>query len=435
MSRPRDAARSSQGIGRLARALDLLRERLWVWPAGLGVLAAVAAELLVRLDRTLDDNDARPLWVFSGNADAARSVLSTIATATMTVLGVTLSITLAVFVLTATGYSPRALRRFMRDRVIQAVIGGFVGAFVFALVALRLVREDQVPGITVNVAVVLGFVVLGLLIAFFHHMASEIQVERLIDSIWEESRFVVSQTYPEAQSSHDHPVVPDAPLVAEVRSSRTGRVRWTDDDEIAAVMRQSGGIAHVVPAAGDFIAEGEAIVRVVGGARLASRDLDRLRGAVTLGTQRSMARDVAFGIRQLTDVGLRALSPSVNDPTSAEEAILRAADIMRRLCDRRLGSAVIDGDGRVLVINPRPAWEDLVSLAFDQYVREAEAQADTATALVLIDALGKVMSTTRDPARLAPLRARVVAIRDGARRAVPEPADVARIEAAAAGVI
>src|SRR5680860_495525 len=177
------------------RFLDDLRERLWFWPVLLGLLAAIAAEALVRVDRALSDRDATPSWVFSGTADAARSVLSTIASATMTVLGVTLSITLAVLALTGQGYSPRAIRRFIRDRLVHAVTAGFVGTFVFALIALRLVRVEQVPGITVNVAVLLAAASLGLLIAFFHHMANEIRVERLIVAVWSETRASIEANF------------------------------------------------------------------------------------------------------------------------------------------------------------------------------------------------------------------------------------------------
>lgn len=421
--------------GRWRRGLDALRERLWFWPAALGLLAAVAAEALVRLDRTLDAQDARPLWAFSGNADAARGVLTVIATATMTVLGVTLSITLAVLALTAQGYSPRALRRFMRDRVIQAVIAGFVATFVFALVALRLVREEQVPGLTVTVAVLLGFVVLGLLVAFFHHMASEIRVERLIEAIWDETRAMIAVDLTQAHAGDEGTAPLAGPLVGSAHATRTGRIRWVNDAALAAVARESGGLASVERAPGDFVAEGERVVGMRGGVTLTADQVERLSAAVILGTQRSMTQDVAFGLRQLSDVGLRALSPSVNDPTTAEEAILRLADLLRRLADRRLGTVVEDADGRALVVRPRPSWDELVGLAFDQCAHEAEAQGDAATMLVLLDALARVFAATDAPDRLPPLRARAGRLRDGARRSVADPAALARIESAAATLI
>lgn len=421
--------------GRIRRFVDSLRERLWFWPTVLGVAAAVAAEVLVRLDRRLAQENALPLWAFSGNADAARSVLSTIATATMTVLGVTLSITLAVLALTAQGYSPRALRRFMRDRVIQAVVGGFVGAFVFALVALRLVREDEVPGITVNVAVLLGFVVLGLLVAFFHHMASEIRVERLIEVIWEETKQGIEQTLTEPVGDEVDIIAAEAPVSAQAYASHTGRIRWIDDETLAGVARASGGTVEVQAAPGDFVADGQEIVRMVGGAPLESHQVARLAAAVELRTERTLAQDVAFGLRQLTDVGLRALSPSVNDPTTAEEAILRSVDLLRRIADRRLGVAVLDTGGRMLVARPRPGWDDLVGLVFDQYVRAAEAQADTATLLILADGLTRVASATLSPERLAALRIRASAVRDSARRALPAPRDRLQVERATENLV
>jgi uncharacterized membrane protein len=417
---------------RIRRAVDVTRERLWIVPAAAAVLAAVAADLLVRLDRSLNEDGGSPAWIFGGTADAARSVLSTIATATMTVLGVTLSITLAVYALTAQGYSPRALRRFVRDALTQAVVGGFVGAFVFALVALREVREDDVPGVTVNVAVLLTFAVLGLLIAFFHHMASEIRVERLVEAIWEETR-VAAERLPAGDPTDRPPPELDAGANGGVvRASATGRIRWFDDEDLAAVAAATGGTALVLRAPGEMVHEGEPLVSLVGGRGPTDDEVARVRRAVTVGTQRTVAKDVAFGLRQLTDIALRALSPGVNDPSTAEEAILRSADLLRRLADRRLGAVVLDDDGRSLVVRERPTWDDMIGLAFDQCTAAAEAQADAATMRVLLDAIGRVFTAARAPDRLEVLRARARRVRDGARRALPDSAELARVEALAA---
>jgi uncharacterized membrane protein len=416
--------------GRLVRAADLARERLWIWPVAAAVAGAAAAEGLVRLDRSLERGDSSPLWVFSGDADAARSVLTTIATATMTVLGVTLTITLAVFALTAQGYSPRVLRRFMRDGIVQAVVAVFIGTFVFALVALRLVREDEIPGVTVTVAVALTLVALGLLVGFFHHMASEIRVERIVDAVWDETRRAVDAGLREPASSDDaEPVA--TPLAATVQARSSGRVRWIDESALADVARATGGTVVLVPGPGDFLAEGEPVARMHGGRAPVEAERARVAGAVSTGTQRTMPQDVAFGLRQLTDMALRALSPSLNDPTTAEEAVLRGSDLLRRIADRRLGSRVLE-EGRPLVVRDRPTWDELVGLVFDQVAAEAELQADAATARMLLDAIGRVMASTPDPARLEPLRARARRVRDGARRAIHEPSELERIEAAAA---
>lgn len=414
------------------RSFDRLRERLWFWPVVTAVLAAAAAEALVRIDRTLDENDARPAWAFGGEAGAARDVLSAIASAGMTVLGVTLSITLAVLALTGQGYSPRTIRRFIRDPLVQVVIAGFVGTFVFALVALRLVRADQVPGITVNVAVLLAFVAIALLIAFFHHMANEIRVERLIDAVWGETRAAIDSAL--GGRAGDEAPTPAGPPAALGHATRSGRVQTIADDRLAVLARDSGTTIVVVPGPGDFVIEGEVVVRVHGEPAGAAEAASSAVEAVELGVQRSLTQDVAFGIDQLTDIALRALSPGINDPTTAEEALLRSADLLRRLADRELAIRVI-ADGRPLVLRSRPTWDDLVGRAFDQAAAQAEAQADVATSLVLIDALGRVIAAADDPARLEVLRTRVRRVRDGARRAVAEPTQLARVEQAAAPLV
>ena len=162
-------------------------------------------------------------------------------------------------------------------------------------------------------------------------------------------------------------------------------------------------------------------------------DARRAGEAFEVGPRRTLTQDVAFGIDQLTDIALRALSPGINDPTTAEEAIYRSADLLRRLADRRLEIALLH-DGRVRVRRNRPTWDDLVGRAFDRIAAGVEAQGDGGTALVLIDALARVIAATDDPRRVEALRDRVRRVRDGARRSLPEPSDLARIEDAAAGL-
>jgi uncharacterized membrane protein len=431
MNDGRPAAPAPVPLSRVRRSLDRLRERLWFWPVVAAVLAAGAAETLVRFDRALDERNARPIWVFSGEAGAARDVLSAIASASMTVIGVTLSITLAVLALTGQGYSPRTIRRFIRDPLVQAVIAGFVGTFVFALVALRLVRTQQVPGVTVNVSVVLAMGAIALLIAFFHHMANEIRVERLIDAVWKEAREVIASLA--ARTSGDDPTEPQGTPAALGRATRSGRVQTIADERLAGLARDARATIVVVPGPGDFVIEGEVVVRVHGDPASASEAAPPAVEAIELGVQRRMTQDVAFGIDQLTDIALRALSPGINDPTTAEEALLRSADLLCRLADRQLATRVVE-DGRVLMLRCRPSWEDLVGAAFDQVAAEAEAHADAATSLVLIDALGRIVAAVDDPARVEALRARVRRVRDGARRAIPERTELERVEAAAAAL-
>lgn len=421
--------------GPLARLREQLRQSLWVLPTLTGLLAFALAEALVRAEERSGAGSS-PL-IFAGDADAARAVLSTIAGASMTVLGLTISLTLAVLTLAAQGYTARVLARFMRDRAVRAVVAALLATFTFSLGALRLVREDRVPGLTVNLSVALALGSLIGLIVFFHHIASEIRVERVIAVVWDETRGAVDRlpeaiTGPEAAREATAPA-PDL-TATPVRATRTGRVVWVDDAALCAAAEHLGVTVEVVPALGDFVAEGEPLALLHGTGDVAPQEHPAVVRAIALGTQRTAGQDVAYGLRRLADLALRALSPGINDATTAHEAILRIADLLRRLAVRPLGTRVTAPDGAVLLLRPRPTWEDLVGESFDQLAAGAEAQADAATTLVLLDALARVAAAAHQPGRLGPLRDRAARLREGAHRAIAEPRELELIDRAAARV-
>lgn len=418
--------------GRLARLLDDLRGRLWLWPTVAGVLALVLAESTVRVERALADDGYWRRLAFGGDADAARAVLSTIAGAAMTVLGVTISLTLAVLALAAQGYTPRVLGRFMRDRGVQAMVASLIATFTFSLGALRLVRETEVPGVAVNIAVLLALASLGVLIGFFHHLASEIRVERVIAGAWADALTAVAALPPHASPA---PRPPDGTPATLVRATQTGRLVWVDRRALAGTARDLDAVVVVPAAVGDFVSEGEVVARVIGPRAPDDGQIASMAGAMRYGTQRTHALDPAYGLRQLVDIALRALSPGVNDSTTGHEALLRAADLLRRLADRDLGPAEIDDDGVTRVLSERPPWDDLVGLVVDQAAADAEAQSDAATIVLLLRALDRVAAAVHDPERLEVLRDRARRLRDGAHRAIAEPRELERVDAAASALI
>lgn len=411
---------------------DELRESLWLVPTLAGLAAFGLAEALVRIEGGRDERVS--FLIFGGDAEAARAVLSTIAGASMTVLGLTISLTLAVLTLAAQGYSARVLTRFMRDPAVRAVVAVLLASFTFSLGALRLVREDRVPGLTVNLAVGIALAALVGLIVFFHHIASEIRVERVIAVVWDDTRRVIEDLPREAAGGDPAQALAPLPHATAVRATRTGRVVWIDEAALCDRAEALGVCIEVVPAPGDFVAEGEPLALLHGPAPVPEDAHPPIVRALHLGTQRTATQDVAYGLRRLADLSLRALSPGINDATTAHEAILRSADLLRRLAPLPLGTRVVDPDGRVLLVRERPSWEGLVGLAFDQLAAGAEAQADATTTLVLLDALARIGAATHDPARLVPLRDRAARLREGAHRAIAEPRELDLIDAAAGRV-
>ncbi|MEQ9092934.1 MAG: DUF2254 domain-containing protein, partial [Miltoncostaeaceae bacterium] len=317
--------------------------------------------------------------IFAGDADAARAVLSTIAGASMTVLGLTISLTLAVLTLAAQGYTARVLTRFLRDRAVRIVVAMLLATFTFSLGGLRLVREDRVPGVTVNLSVGIALAALVALIVFFHHLASEMRVERVIAVVWDETRRAIEDLpagalVAAAERPGSHPASDQAASV--VRATRTGRVVWVDDAALCGCAERLGATLEVVPALGDFVCEGETLALLYAPGAVDDAEHPAIVRAIHLGTQQTASQDVGYGLRRLADLALRALSPGINDATTAHEAILRAADLLRRLAPLPLGTRITAPDGRVLLVRPRPDWDDLVGLTLDQLAAGAEAQAD-----------------------------------------------------------
>ncbi|MFN8122835.1 MAG: DUF2254 domain-containing protein [Thermoleophilia bacterium] len=401
--------------------------RLWIWPAIAAVMAVTAAELLVRLDRRLFQVPSA--WVFGGDATAARSVLSTIATATMTVLGVVLTITLTVLTLAANTYSPRILRTISRDGVVKAVMSGFVATFAFALDALRLVRSGQVPSLTVTVSVVFAFASLGLLIALFHHLAVRIRVESVIAEVHRETRQAIERQPRLGDTRQVDQALPAA--TEHIRATRTGRLVRVDEARMLHRARSLMTTVVLAPRVGDMIIEGDPLLSLHGGRPPGPDDREDLCRAVEVSVDRTLEQDFTYGVRQLVDIALRALSPGIQDPTTAHEALYRCMDLLSVAADRDLGVRVLWDDERPVFVRRAPDWPDLLDLVCTQARGTAEAQRDMVTLATMVTGLGRVIRAAGERDRLLDVRREVREILDAAARAAVSPGDRARVEAAA----
>ncbi len=291
---------------------------------GLAILALVA----VRLDRALATGEVGLL--FSGDASAARGILSTIAAATATITGVVFSITVVTLQLVSSQFTPRALRGFLRDRVNQMTAGVFVGCFVYCLLVLRTIRSPDggggefVPALAVTTGTLLGLTSLLALLVFVHHVASSIQASTIAERLGRETVAAVERLYPEPYGEGEEEE-DEGKIVASwreegsgvvVRPDRPGYVQTIALDDLVRGLESPGARVHVVVRPGDFVTPSDVVV--------AAWDVipedDVVRGtvvsAVNVAGERDMRDDVAFGLRQLGDIAIRALSPNVNDPTT-----------------------------------------------------------------------------------------------------------------------
>ena len=353
------------GVRRRARSvLEALRTGFWAVPAACVLLALALALVLVRLDRHLDADVGGA--VFGAGPDGAREVLSAITTSMITFTGLVFSITIVVLQLTSSQFSPRVLRTFLRDRQTQASLGVFVATFVYAVMVLRTVdsSEDEafVPAVATTAGLVLLLLSVGVFVGYIHHVATAIQVSSIVRSVGDETRALLDRRVPaDAPVPGRRPAL--GPVTGQLDSPSLGVVTSVDEAALVAVARRAGVVIVLRPAVGDFVPQGGALLHWHGDGEVGAE----AAAAVALGKDRTMDQDVAFGLRQLVDVAERALSPGINDPTTAVQVLDEVHDLLRRFVTRHLPDGVhrdVDGDVRLLT---RPLLlPELLALALDE---------------------------------------------------------------------
>lgn len=342
----------------------------WVLPSTICLLAVAAGVLLPRLDAALTGDLP---YLFGGNADSARSLLSTIASAMISVTGLVFSITMVVMQLASSQFSPRLLGGFLGSRITQATLGVFTSSFVFALIVLRDVRggdEPFVPQLSVTVAFLLVLASVALFFAFIHHITLSIQVSQVIDRI--SSHTVSTLEKGDDDVWDDRSAVPPAWSQAEgpsvVVSTGSGhgvveRVHYTD---LVQAAERAGAVVEVRTRAGEVRHRGQELA-VVHGALAGDRVVDEVRACFGLGKERSMQQDPEFGVRQLVDIAERALSPGINDPTTAVQVLDELHRILRVAGARADRSAhLVDGSGTVRVLDAPTTFARLLDLSLDE---------------------------------------------------------------------
>ncbi len=371
---------------RLATFLDRLRSRLWFIPGTLAIGAGLLAFVLAGLDRLVDQSVASSLSgiLFAGGPDSARLVLSTIAAAMLTFTGLVFTVTMLVLQLASAQLSPRVMRTFLRDRLNQFVLGLFIATFLYALLLLRDVRSPAdgaafVPAIAVTVAYGLVLASVGLFVVYIHHMAQAIRAATVLRSVADETREAIRRLYPEGVGDEPPPPVPRLPerppdAVAALERP-PGVITSVDEEALLHLATEHGISVELTHMVGDFVPTGAPLLRVwelqERGAEpsddRAPLPLEALARAIQIGTERTMTQDAAFGFRQIVDIAERALSPGINDPTTAVQALDELHDLLRRLAIRKIPSPVrLADDGSALLRLPRPDWDDYVSLALDE---------------------------------------------------------------------
>lgn len=340
------------------------RTSLWFIPTVCVLTSILLALVLGQVDRSVDGG-----WIdrftFKGDAENARTFLTTISTSMITFTGLVFTITIVVLQLASQQLSPRILRSFLRDRLSQLSLGVFVATFTYSMFVLRELRPgengDFIPNISITVG--FGFVLLsiGFFVAYIDHISQSIRIGNLAEALARETDDAIRDIYDHADTP-PRLVEPEGPPVQTIYAPHRGVLAALDRDSLVEAARRHDCVVRVLPAVGDFVPAGAPVLEVYGNP-VSEEVMDDL----AFGTERTLAQDPAFGFRQLVDVAQKALSPAVNDPTTAVQSIDLLHDLLRQLarlpfpCGQRA-----DADGKLRLTFPVMSWEAYVHLACDE---------------------------------------------------------------------
>ncbi len=350
-----------------------LRTGLLFRPASMTLWSALLALTLPWLESHPEVE--RPLTALlgpyvAGEPGAAQLLLTTIAASVMTTLSVVYSVLLMALSLASVQFSPRILGNFLRSRTSQTTVGLFTGTFVYALLVLRTVRtagDGFVPILAVAAALVMALVCLGGLLYALHDIAVSIQANSIADRIACETLAVLDEVMPAGpvDGQEGSPPLHIPPGATAVVAKAAGYLQLIDHAALLALAQHQGATLYLPVAEGEFAAPGDPLLWVHGGKATDEAWVARARTAFDLGSSRTMQQDVEFGLRQIVDVALKAISPAINDPSTACTCIDQLGRVLGEAVQRPVPWSELGSDSGRLRRRPPNAFR-LIDLTFAQ---------------------------------------------------------------------
>ena len=396
--------------------------------------------LTFAIDRAAADGSVTlPEWMNHGGPDAARAILTAIAAAVITVVGVVFSITIVALTLASTQFGPRMLRNFIRDVGTQVTLGVFVATFVFSVLALGSVSSapasEFVPHASVSVALGLLLVDLGVLIYFIHHVAKSIQITEVIGGIAKDlgrALQTVANESAEARRAQEPSAVSGISLGEvqrrleesgiELAATRSGYLQAIDHRRLVEIAARQGAVMSVAHRPGHFVVRGRPLA-VVWPADAAPEVARALQRAHAVGPNRTLAQDLQFAIDQLVEIAIRALSPAVNDTFTAITCVDWLGDAMCKLVSSGLPDGIYrDNRGEIRLIERGLTYDHVVNRSFDK-IRQA-GRGMPAVGIRQLENLAKIAEYATTEAQRRVLSRQAAMVMRSANEAIAEPNDV-----------
>ena len=432
--------------GNLLSRRSVVREYLhgayWVLPT-LGIVVGLGAGALlsvipVRPGSLIDK------MMFQGTAGDARGVLIVVSATMITTTGIVFSLTVLSLQIASSQFSVRLLRTFLRDVPNQVVLAIFVCTFAYATGGLLTVGEhagggEFVPKLAVTGSLALAFVSIGALVYFLHHLVHSIQIDTIMENVQKRTLALVDELFPDPDTHDAVPVSRPAPPAGAVPllAPKSGYLQTVDVEDIAELAEPTRHSVQLITLVGDYITTGGLLGwcwrrTPTGEAGPPDPDvLQRCLRHVHIGFERTLQQDIRFGLRQMVDIALRALSPAINDPYTGVQVVHHVSAVETVLASRALPDDVRrDGSGQALLWLPYPGFATYLHVGCAQIRRYGAHEPMVLAALLQL--LSAVAQNCVDPTRRAAVRAQIDLVVRVSQRELTEESDRAMVAGAAA---
>ncbi|MER3494260.1 MAG: DUF2254 domain-containing protein [Mastigocladus sp. ERB_26_2] len=432
---------------KLGKVWDSLHSSYWFVPT----LMAITALALATITLTLDQSGKVGIiekwgWIYTGGPNGARTLLSAVASSMVTVATTAFSIAIVALQLASSQFGPRLMRNFLQDTGNQIVLGTFVATFIYSLLVLRTIRDEDydkfIPQISVTVGVVLAVISIAVLIYFINHVSNSIQASHIINEVGKDLDRVTNRLFPRKMGygipEYQHQYVETIPSNFDkeaypVLAKGSGYVQAIDEKELMNIAVSEDLLIRVEQRPGKYVVQGSELVMILpkGGVNTEKKNLASLHKQINdvfiLGRQRTEMQDVEFCINQLVEVAVRAISPGVNDPFTAIRCIDQLTTGLCRLAEREFPSPYrYDKQNQLRVIANPVEFGGIVDDAFNQ-IRQY-SKPDVAVQIRMLEAIARIAKHTYNKNNRAALRHHADMIWRNSQEQVSEQSDRNQIE-------
>lgn len=417
----------------LRKLWDSLKSSYWFVPLVMMALVAVVWYGTNALDHMSARDKKAITWLYISDADSMRTLLLTIAAAIIGTIGVVFSIIMVPLSIAASQFGPRLLRTFLRDTGTQVTLGTFTSTFIFCMLVLLHLSdkaEQSLPQISVNVALLLGLTSFAILIFFINHVAVSIQAPVLVSRVSKELHTAIDHELP------DHPNAVPAAVISDKNSEiifdsklantvvmalASGYVQARDDSRLLRIAEEKNIVLQLLSQPGDFIVKNTPLAFVWPNVALEKLN-NTINAAFILGSKRTLVQDVTFGINELVEVAIRALSPAINDPFTAMTCLDWLGSALCHMIARPFPPPkLFDHQGNLRLIRTPVTFTNLADAAFNQ-IREY-GRTSRAVTLRLMETIKVVAQCIKTEEQRKALLHHATLVERGCHIGLPEETD------------